>query len=107
VLMMENAIYSVISPEGCASIMWRDASKKELAAEALKITASDLQELGCIDSVVAEPLGGAHTDPDAAAKLVDEALQTNLSELKSCPARDLVTSRYEKFRKMAQFFTEQ
>lgn len=107
VLMMENAIYSVISPEGCASIMWRDASKKELAAEALKITASDLQELGCIDAIVAEPAGGAHTDPDAAAKLVDEALHKNLAELKARPGRDLVTSRYEKFRNMAQFFTEQ
>jgi acetyl-CoA carboxylase carboxyl transferase subunit alpha len=107
VLMMENAIYSVISPEGCASIMWRDATKKELAAEALKITASDLQELGCIDAVVAEPPGGAHTDPDAAAKLVDEALQKNLAELKARRGRDLVGSRYEKFRNMAQFFIEQ
>jgi acetyl-CoA carboxylase carboxyl transferase subunit alpha len=107
VLMMENAIYSVISPEGCASIMWRDASKKELAAEALKITASDLQDLRCIDAVVAEPPGGAHRDADGAAKLVDEALQKNLSELKTRTPRDLVDSRYEKFRKMAQFFTEQ
>jgi acetyl-CoA carboxylase carboxyl transferase subunit alpha len=107
VLMMENAIYSVISPEGCASIMWRDASKKELAAEALKITATDLQELGCIDAIVPEPPGGAHADADGAAKLVDEALQKNLVELKSRPPRDLVASRYDKFRKMAQFFTEQ
>jgi acetyl-CoA carboxylase carboxyl transferase subunit alpha len=107
VLMMENAIYSVISPEGCASIMWRDASKKELAAEALRITASDLQELGCIDAIVSEPPGGAHANGDAAAKLVDQALQKSLSELKALPARDLVASRYEKFRNMAQFFTEQ
>src|SRR5207248_6817026 len=107
VLMMENAIYSVISPEGCASIMWRDASKKELAAEALRITASDLQQLGCIDAIVPEPLGGAHTDADAAAKLVDEALQANLTELKSRPVRDLLASRYDKFRNMAQFFEEQ
>lgn len=107
VLMMENAIYSVISPEGCASIMWRDASKKELAAEALRITASDLQKLGCIDAIVPEPPGGAHTDGDAAAKLVDEALQNNLNELKSPQAGALVASRYEKFRKMAQFFVEQ
>jgi acetyl-CoA carboxylase carboxyl transferase subunit alpha len=106
VLMMENAIYSVISPEGCASIMWRDASKKELAAEALRITAVDLQELGCIDAIVAEPPGGAHRDADAAAKLVDEALQENLAELKTRPARDLVASRYDKFRHMAQFFAE-
>lgn len=106
VLMMENAVYSVISPEGCASIMWRDSSKKELAAEALRITATDLQELGCIDSIVAEPEGGAHTDHDAAAKLVDEALTKNLTELKSLPVKDLVAGRYDKFRKIAQFFTE-
>jgi acetyl-CoA carboxylase carboxyl transferase subunit alpha len=107
VLMMENAVYSVISPEGCASIMWRDSSKKELAAEALRITATDLQELGCIDAIVAEPEGGAHADYDGAAKLVSDALQKNLSELKALPVKDLVAGRYEKFRRMAQFFTEQ
>jgi acetyl-CoA carboxylase carboxyl transferase subunit alpha len=106
VLMMENAVYSVISPEGCASIMWRDASKKELAAEALRITAPDLKELGCVDAIVSEPSGGAHTDHDGAAKLVDEALHKNLNELKSRPIADLVTSRYDKFRNMAQFFAE-
>ena len=106
VLMMENAVYSVISPEGCASIMWRDATKKELAAEALRITAPDLMELGCIDAIVAEPPGGAHTDPDAAAKLVDEALQRHFSEVQKMPVKDLVASRYDKFRNMAQFFTE-
>jgi acetyl-CoA carboxylase carboxyl transferase subunit alpha len=107
VLMMENAIYSVISPEGCASIMWRDASKKELAAEALRITASDLKELGCVDALVPEPPGAAHTDPDAAAKLLDTALESHFSELKRLPVKELVASRYNKFRKMAQFFTEQ
>jgi acetyl-CoA carboxylase carboxyl transferase subunit alpha len=106
VLMMENAIYSVISPEGCASIMWRDASKKELAAEALRITATDLKELGCIDAIIPEPPGGAHTDHEATAKLLDAALQSHFSELKSQPVRELVSSRYDKFRKMAQFFTE-
>jgi len=106
VLMMENAIYSVISPEGCASIMWRDAAKKELAAEALKITASDLRELGCIDAIVPEPPGGAHTDPDAATKLVDQALEAHYSALKNLPGDQLVASRYEKFRKMAQFFAQ-
>ncbi|HZQ19265.1 MAG TPA: acetyl-CoA carboxylase carboxyltransferase subunit alpha [Terriglobales bacterium] len=106
VLMMENAIYSVISPEGCASIMWRDAAKKELAAEALKITASDLKELGIIDAIVPEPPGGAHTDHDAATKLVDHALHENYSALKMVPPNELVASRYDKFRKMAQFFTE-
>jgi acetyl-CoA carboxylase carboxyl transferase subunit alpha len=106
VLMMENAIYSVISPEGCASIMWRDATKKELAAEALKITASDLRDLGCIDAIVPEPPGGAHTDQDAAVKLVDAALHEHFSSLKGLSAEQLVASRYEKFRKMAQLFTE-
>lgn len=107
VLMMENAVYSVISPEGCASIMWRDAAKKELAAEALKITASDLKELGCIDAIVSEPAGGAHADHDAAAKLVDEALLRNLTELKKVAGPELVAARYDKFRRMAQFFSEQ
>ena len=106
VLMMENAVYSVISPEGCASIMWRDATKKELAAEALRITAPDLMELGCIDAIVPEPPGGAHTDPDTAAKLVDEALRRNFSELKKMSAQELVASRYDKFRKMAQYYVE-
>jgi acetyl-CoA carboxylase carboxyl transferase subunit alpha len=107
VLMMENAIYSVISPEGCASIMWRDAMKKELAAEALRITASDLKELGCIDAVVPEPPGGAHTDHDAAAQLVSGMLEEHFSQVKAMAPNDLVRVRYEKFRRMAQFFTEQ
>jgi acetyl-CoA carboxylase carboxyl transferase subunit alpha len=107
VLMMENAIYSVISPEGCASIMWRDSSKKELAAEALRITASDLKDLGCIDAIIPEPDGGAHTDPDAAAKLLSTALEHHFSDLKSLSVEDLIASRYDKFRKMAQFFDEQ
>jgi acetyl-CoA carboxylase carboxyl transferase subunit alpha len=106
VMMMENAIYSVISPEGCASIMWRDAAKRELAAEAMRITAPDLKELGCVDEIVPEPEGGAHTDQDAAVKLVDEALQKNLSELKTMSADALISARYDKFRTMAQFFTE-
>jgi len=106
VLMMENAIYSVISPEGCASIMWRDGSKRELAAKALRITASDLQQLGCVDDIVAEPAGGAHTDHDAAATLLDASLQKHLSELEKVPIADLVASRYDKFRKMAQFYEE-
>src|ERR1700680_4433634 len=89
VLMMENSVYSVISPEGCASIMWRDASKKDLAAEAMKITAKDLSSLGCIDGIVPEPAGGAHTDHAQAAELLDTALQQNLSEIKQMPIHDL------------------
>jgi acetyl-CoA carboxylase carboxyl transferase subunit alpha len=105
--MMENAIYSVISPEGCASIMWRDASKKELAAEALHITASDMGEMGCIDSVVPEPEGGAHTDHEAAAALLDASLQQHLAELKRTPLKDLLDSRYHKFRNMVQYFKQE
>jgi acetyl-CoA carboxylase carboxyl transferase subunit alpha len=105
VLMMENSIYSVISPEGCAAIMWRDAAKKELAAEAMRITAPDLSELGCIDDIVPEPEGGAHRDYEAAANLLDVTLQKHLSELKKISPSDLIVSRYNKFRNMAQFFT--
>jgi acetyl-CoA carboxylase carboxyl transferase subunit alpha len=104
VLMMENAVYSVISPEGCASIMWRDASKKDLAAQAMKITASDLSELGCIDDVVPEPAGGAHLDHARAAEMLDPVLQKHLAEVKRLSIRDLLESRYKKFRNMAQFF---
>ena len=104
VLMMENSIYSVISPEGCAAIMWRDATKKELAAEAMRITAPDLSELGCIDDIVPEPGGGAHRDHEAAANLLDAALQKHYAELKKIPPAQLIASRYDKFRNMAQFF---
>jgi acetyl-CoA carboxylase carboxyl transferase subunit alpha len=104
VLMMENSIYSVISPEGCAAIMWRDASKKELAAEAMRITATDLSELGCIDDIIAEPEGGAHRDHEAAANLLDAALQKHYAQLKKLSPEELVAGRYNKFRNMAQFF---
>ncbi|HWG51255.1 MAG TPA: acetyl-CoA carboxylase carboxyltransferase subunit alpha [Candidatus Acidoferrales bacterium] len=106
VFMMENSIYSVISPEGCASIMWRDAAKKEVAAQALRITAPDLKEMKIIDEIIPEPDGGAHTDHDAAAALVDQVLQRHFDVLKSQPASQLLDGRYEKFRNMAQFFTE-
>jgi len=104
VLMMENSVYSVISPEGCAAIMWRDATKKELAAEAMRITAADLSELGCIDDIVPEPEGGAHRDHEAAANLLDAALERHYAELKKISPAELVVSRYNKFRTIAQFF---
>src|SRR5580704_6218885 len=104
VLMMENSIYSVISPEGCAAIMWRDATKKELAAEAMRITATDLSELGCIDDIVPEPEGGAHRDHEAAAALLDATLQKHYAELKKVPSAELLVSRYNKFRNIAQFY---
>ena len=106
VLMMENSIYSVISPEGCAAIMWRDATKKELAAEAMRITAVDLSELGCIDDIVPEPEGGAHRDHEAAANLLDASLQKHYAEVKKIPPAELVASRYNKFRTIAQFYKE-
>ena len=105
VLMMENSVYSVISPEGCASIMWRDAARKELAAQALRITAADLTELGCVDGVIPEPEEGAHTDHDGAAALLDAALWPALEELKRLPKTKLLEARYSKFRNMAQFYT--
>lgn len=105
VLLLENSIYSVISPEGCASILWRDAAKAELAAIALKISARDLLDLDLIDEVVPEPEGGAHLDPDEAARLLDSHLSSALSELSTIPVSDLLERRYNRFRKMGQFFT--
>jgi acetyl-CoA carboxylase carboxyl transferase subunit alpha len=84
--------------------MWRDATKKELAAEAMRITATDLSELGCIDGIVPEPEGGAHRDHEAAANLLDITLQKHLAELKKLPVPELLESRYNKFRTIAQFF---
>ncbi len=106
VLMMENAVYSVISPEGCAAIRWNDSTKKELAAQAMRTTATDLRELGCIDDTVPEPAGGAHTDHDAAAALLAVVLQKHLADLKNVSIPQLVASRYEKFRNMAQYYVE-
>ncbi len=102
--MLDNAIYSVISPEGCASIMWRDAAKAELAARALKITAPDLLELGLIDEIVPEPEGGAQLDHEAAAQLLEPVLVRSLEELTRLPVPQLLERRYEKFRRMGQFF---
>jgi acetyl-CoA carboxylase carboxyl transferase subunit alpha len=106
VLMMENAIYSVISPEGCAAILWRDPTKASEAAAALKITAKDLLELGVIDDIVPEPIGGAHRDHYEAARLVKEALLKNLKELYQIPIDELLEKRHEKFRKMGSFSEE-
>jgi acetyl-CoA carboxylase carboxyl transferase subunit alpha len=102
--ILENSFYSVISPEGCAAIMWRDATKAETAAVALKITANDLKELGIIDEIVREPEGGAHTDYEAAARFLDEVLDRELVVLTNQSTKDLLEARYEKFRNMGQFF---
>ena len=103
VLMMENAIYSVISPEGCAAILWRDSSQKERAAEALKLTAPDLLALGLIDEIVPEPPGGAHADPDAAAVTLGVALERNLAELDGTAPDKLKARRAEKYLRMGRF----
>jgi len=94
----------VISPEGCAAIMWRDSTQAETAAIALKITAADLKELGVIDEIIPEPEGGAHTDPEGAGRLLDEVLDRQLLMLMQQPQKELLAARYEKFRKMGQFF---
>jgi len=102
--MFENSVYSVISPEGCASIMWRSAGKAEMAAEALRITAKDLLELRLIDEIIPEPEGGAHVDYEGAARSLDEVLVNSLREFSRLPAQELIGRRYEKFRRMGQFF---
>jgi acetyl-CoA carboxylase carboxyl transferase subunit alpha len=102
--MFENAIYSVISPEGCASILWRDAGKAEQAAGAMRIAAQDLLALGIVDEIVPEPEGGAHLDHEAAARLFEPVLERALEELSRLPVAELLERRYQKFRRMAQFF---
>jgi acetyl-CoA carboxylase carboxyl transferase subunit alpha len=106
VLMLENSIYSVISPEGCASIMWRDAAKAELAAGALRITPPDLLALGLVDTIVPEPEGGAHLNAEATAQATGDAIAAALSELEALPVPELLDLRYQKFRRMGQFFEE-
>lgn len=103
VLMMENAYYSVISPEGCAAILWKHREHAPEAASALKLSAQDLAKLGIIDGVIPEPLGGAHNDPAAAAAFLKEALLATLAELGGIPCATLLDQRYHKFRALGQF----
>jgi acetyl-CoA carboxylase carboxyl transferase subunit alpha len=102
VLMQEFAIYSVIPPEGCAAILWRDAAKKVEAAEALKLTAPDLLKAAIIDEIILEPVGGAHTDPAAAAAMVDQSLSRALAEVSVLDGPTRLSLRYEKFRRMGR-----
>lgn len=102
VLMMEFAIYSVISPEGCASILWRDTARAETAAEMMKISAPDLKRFGVIDRIVPEPPGGAHRDHKAAAEALKTALVESLAALRELPLAELLARRYEKFRGIGQ-----
>ncbi|MBS4016507.1 MAG: acetyl-CoA carboxylase carboxyltransferase subunit alpha [Candidatus Latescibacteria bacterium] len=103
VLMMEYAVYSVISPEGCASILWRDSEKAEQAAAALKITSKDLHQFGIIDEIIPEPLGGAHQDPKLAAQYIKQAIFKSLGELKSMTSDELIEQRIEKFQSFGIF----
>jgi acetyl-CoA carboxylase carboxyl transferase subunit alpha len=100
--MLEHAVYSVISPEGCASILWRDASRAEDAARAMKITAPDLTELGLVDEVVLEPPGGAHANPEQIFKTLDGVLASQLRELQALSREALLEARYQKFRRMGR-----
>ncbi len=102
--ILENGFYSVISPEGCASIIWRDSTKAETAAIAMKIMSSDLKELGIIDEIIPEPDGGAHSDHEGAAKILGDVLERQLLVLSNQSRRDLLDSRYQKFRHMCQYF---
>jgi acetyl-CoA carboxylase carboxyl transferase subunit alpha len=102
VLMQEFSVYSVIPPEGCAAILWRDANRKVEAAEALKITAPDMLALGLVDAIIPEPTGGAHNNPDAATALVDQALSAALPDVTALSVDDRLRIRYDKFRKMGE-----
>jgi acetyl-CoA carboxylase carboxyl transferase subunit alpha len=104
--MLEHAVYSVISPEGCASILFRDASRAEEAAIAMKITARDLESMGLVDDVIEEPPGGAHVNHEATFKAVDEVLWRQLGELDEVPLEELPERRYRKFRNMGRLGRE-
>jgi acetyl-CoA carboxylase carboxyl transferase subunit alpha len=107
ILMLEHSIYSVISPEGCAAILWRDGEKgKVLAAESLKLTAADLFRMAVIDEIVKEPLGGAHRNPKVMAETLKEVIERHLRELEKMNMEELLNLRYEKFRKMGTFIDD-
>jgi len=107
ILMLEHSIYSVISPEGCAAILWKDGEKgKEVAADSLKLTAADLSRLGVIDEIVKEPLGGAHRDPQGMAQILKEVVERHLKELERMNEEELLGLRYEKFRRMGTFIDD-
>ena len=105
ILMLEHAIYSVISPEGCAAILWKDAGRKKDAAEALKLTAANLRELDVVDEIVPEPPGGAHADAAGAAAAVGEAIQRNLREVADLTAEERRERRYRRLRALGRFET--
>lgn len=106
VLILENALYFVITPESCAAIMWRDVAHKQQAAEAMRISAPEVAALGCVDEIICEPPGGAHEDQEAGAGLVGTALQKHLAALRIMPVDALIAARQKKFRNIAQCYTE-
>ncbi len=103
ILMLENAIYSVISPEGCAAILWKDQSASQIAAQALKLTAQDLYKLEVIDEIICEPRGGAHENYEEIAHIVKKAIHRNLVQLRKMNIEDMLKQRYDKLRKIGQF----
>lgn len=107
IFMFQFSYYSVCSPEACASILWRDPGEAETASEALKITAADLLELEIVDDVLAEPRGGAHRGPEEMAQTLKKSILTNIKELKGLSTQELLAKRYDKFRRIGQFQTEQ
>ena len=106
VLILENALYFVITPESCAAIMWRDAAHKQLAAEAMRISAPEVAALGCVDEIIAEPPEGLHIDRETGLGLLGSALRKHLDAIKKVPVDELVAARQLKFRNMARFYTE-
>ena len=106
VLILENALYFVITPESCAAIMWRDASHKQLAAEAMRISAPEVAAVGCVDEIIAEPAQGIHADREAGMGVLGSVLRKHLAELKAVPIQELVAARQQKFRNIAQFYTQ-
>jgi acetyl-CoA carboxylase carboxyl transferase subunit alpha len=106
VLILENALYFVITPESCAAIMWRDASHKQAAAEAMRISAPEVAALGCVDEIISEPPAGIHEDREVGTSMLAEALKKHLAELKNTPIDELIAARQRKFRNIAQFYTE-
>jgi len=106
VLILENALYFVITPESCAAIMWRDANQKQLAAEAMRIAAPEVAKMGCVDEIIREPEEGAHADALGAASTLGDSLRRHLAELNSMALDDMIAARQSKFRNIAQFYTE-
>jgi acetyl-CoA carboxylase carboxyl transferase subunit alpha len=106
VLILENALYFVITPESCAAIMWRDASHKQAAAEAMRISAPEVAALGCVDEIIPEPPDGIHQDRETGTSIMAAAIKKHLAELKNMPIEKLVAARQSKFRNIAQFYSE-